>query len=228
MRFGVPLATSLVFVLSACSTQTVTTPEVAACKANIPLKKRITVKAVPTSCIVTAALYKSVGYEDPSILLCLAGGATSFLLGDSIETRRCSYRVFEDQLNGEIAHAQKMNKGFDVLFAQKAKEYKGYETQVKTVAQLQKVNEQETQQKKQVTKNLDAVIRKETEFTRTISEEVAFKTQTLKQSQQQKKTDYSEREKTLLKEIQLLHQQIKRLRAENEKLSKLQVQLASY
>lgn len=226
MRFYYPLAAALCLGMGACTTQPATSPEIEACKAKIPVTKRTAIKAIPTSCLVKAALYKSIGKDDPSILMCAAGGAAGFMLGDSVDTRRCSYRIFEDQLNGEIAHTKKMNGNFATLLSQKQQQLSSQQAQIATLQQQKEHKQQSLQQKQATAKNLDRVVQEEKQFAQTLQQELAFKSQTLQQSKQAQKEDYLEREQALTKEITLLRQNIKKLRLENEKLSKLQAQLS--
>lgn len=226
MRLYIPLAATLCFTLSACTTQPVTTPKIEACKAQVPLNKRTAIKAIPTSCLVKAAIYQSIGKEDPSILMCAAGGAAGFMLGDSIDTRRCGYRVFEEQLNGEIAHAKKMNRNFSLLLIQKTQQLHSQKAQITTLQKQKDSNQLSLQQKKHVAKSLGKTLQDEQAFSNTLQQELSFKSKTLQQSKKAQKDDYLEREKDLLQEITLLRQNIEKLRLENEKLSKLQAQLS--
>jgi hypothetical protein len=218
------LASGLLFFLTSCSQQPVAkSDEVQACIDKLPNSKLLKKQAVTTGCLVSMAFWKAIGQDNPVALVCVAGGGAGFLLGQSIAERKCSYRVLEEQLDGEIAHTEKVNMGFPILFAQKTTKLAEQETMVNTLLAQKKAGTASINNTNKVLKTIHEAAQRERELVQTLAKETNFKHKTLNESQRLKQ---AEKIQKLRKEIALLHKNIKKLREENLKLYRLENKLS--
>ena len=137
-------------LMSACSTTSHLTEaqvaQIKMCKSQLPVSKRLQLESVSTGCIVSYPIKRMINDKDPSPLLCLAGGASGFLLGESIAERKCAYLSKEQQLDGEIAHVEKLNQGMTTIFAQQSKDLKAFEGSAASLTQQKRADEQQQAQ----------------------------------------------------------------------------------
>lgn len=223
MRLTLPLLLSSLFILSACSQQTAPTEGVQACLDKLPNSKLIKKQAVTTGCLLTAGFWKAIGQDNPASLVCMAGGGSGFLLGKSVAERKCSYRIIGDQIDGEIAHAQKVNLGFSMLLIEKAQNLATQEATVASLLAQHKAGQANLVYTKTVKQDIAEAAKSERQLVNTLMKEAAFKRKTLNESRRLNKKDKTD---SLQKEVILLTKNIKTLRKANIKLYRLENQLA--
>jgi hypothetical protein len=217
------LAIIVTLLITACSSQKVPSKSVQACLDELPNSQLIKQQAVTTSCLVTAGLWKSIGQDNPASLICLAGGGAGFLLGKSIAERKCHYHIAEEQIKGEITHAQKVNLGFSFLFLQKSESLLKQKLVVSSLVAQHKERNINLVYLNSAKKEMAAVTRSERKLVNILLKEMAFKQNTLKISRRLNKKDQAT---ALKKEIMLLNKNIKLFRKENLKLFRLENKLS--
>jgi hypothetical protein len=218
-----PISLLTITLLSACSSQEKASERVQVCLDKLSNSQLVKKQAITTSCIVTAGLWKAIGQDNPASLICLAGGGAGFLIGSSIAERKCHYRIAEEQLDGEISHAKKVNFGFNMLFLQKSEQIMLQTMTVESLKAQHKEGQASLVYLKSVKEDTAKITKKERQLVNTLKKEVAFKNATLNKSKQLNK---KEKIKSLRKEIILLNKNINLLRKENQKLYRLENQLA--
>ena len=217
------LAIIATLVITACSSQEAPSKSVQACLDELPNSQLIKQQAVTTGCVVTAALWKAIGQDNPASLVCLAGGGAGFLIGKSIAERKCHYRIAEEQIEGEIAHAKKVNLGFTMLFLQTSESLLTKKAIVSSLVSQHKARNINLVYLNSKKKEIATAVQNERKLISILQKEVAFKNKTLAISRRLNKKDKTT---TLKKEIILLNKNIKLLRKENLKLLRLENQLA--
>lgn len=192
------------------------------CKQNLPASDKIKVQAASTGCIASFAFSKAIGSNNPAPLICMAGGASGLLLGESIAERKCAYVTQADQLKGEIAHAKQMNTGFAIVLAQQATELAAFESMLTGLQQQHAAQTNQLQQKQAVEANLTEQITKDQLLYKQLQDEFRFKQKTLADSKVLKQAS---QEADLLTEIQALQKNMKQLQASNAKFNRLRQSL---
>lgn len=189
--------------------------KVQACKSTLPSSKRLKIEAVSTGCMASFAFNRMINSKDPSPLLCIAGGTTGFLLGESIAQRKCSYLTLQQQVDGEIAHAAKINAGMVQVFAQQAKDLALFGGLATSLSAQKASDEKQQQALSSFADSLNQQIRKEQVLLTTLRDEISFKRETLGKGQSLKQ---QEKEDKLLEEINSLQESIARLQKNYSKL----------
>lgn len=192
------------------------------CKQNLPANDKIKLQAVSSGCIASFALSKAIGSNNPAPLICMAGGTSGWLLGESIAERKCAYVTQSDQLKGEIAHAKQMNTSFAIVLAQQATELAAFELMLAGLQQQQVAQTSQLQQKQALETSLSDQITKDQQLYKQIQDEFRFKQKTLADSKVLKQTS---EEGKLLIEIQALQKNLKQLQASNTKFNRLRQRL---
>ena len=214
--------------MSACSAPSKLTREqaeqVEMCKSQLPLSKKIKLQSVTSGCMLSMAFNKMIGSNNPAPMICMAGGGAGLLFGESIAERKCGYMTLENQLDGEIAHAEKMNAGFSIVFAQQALDLKQYEMMASGLAAQKASDEKSLAEKEAFRKQLDEQLAKEWDILKASREEVQFKTETLQKS---KALARKEKEEKLQEEIKALRSSIKTLQENTAKLARVKNSLAA-
>jgi len=213
-------------ILTACAT-TATIDEnrayaIQMCKQNLPVAQKIKLQSVSIGCMASLALSKAIGSNNPASLICMAGGASGFLLGESIAERKCGYITQADQLNGEIAHTKQMNAGFAVVMAQQTTDLAAFELMVAGLRSQQTAAASQTTQKAQLEASLNTQIDNDRLVFKQVQEEFKFKQQTLAASKPLKQKT---KEDELLTEIRALEKNLKQLQASNAKFNRLRQNL---
>lgn len=223
-QFAWSLAWSL--SLFGCSTTTALDEKrahtIQMCKQNLPASDKIKLQAVSTGCIASFAVSKAIGSNNPAPLICMAGGASGFLLGESIAERKCAYVTQADQLKGEIAHAKQMNTGFAMILAQQATELAAFELMLTGLKQQQAAQTRKSQQQQALEASLNEQIAKDQLIYQQVQEEFRFKQKTLAAS---KRLKPSSQEADLRAEIQALQKNLKQLQASHAKFTRLRQSL---
>ena len=214
----------MLFTLSACTTQQqVPSESVQACVDKLPNSQLIKKQAVTTGCIVSAAIWKATGIGNPTVLICLAGGGAGYLIGKSVAERKCGYRIAGKQLASEIAHIQRINRNFPVLFMGKSKQLATQQAMVASLLTRRNEGKAKLAFISAVKKKIIEAIKNERYLVSSLSQEASFKASILATSMQLNNTDKT---KSLQKEIALLHKNIRLLREENKKLYLLENKLS--
>lgn len=221
--YFLPSTFFILIVLSACSSQEKTSESVQVCLDKLPNSQLVKKQGVTTSCMVTAALWKAIGQDNPASLVCLAGGGAGFLIGSSIAERKCHYRIAEEQLDGEISHAKKVNFGFNMLFLQKSEQIMMQKMTIESLKAQHKEGQASLVYLNGVKKDTAKITQQERRLVNRLKKEIAFKNKTLNSS---KRLNKKEKIEHLRKEIILLNKNINLLRKENQKLYRLENQLA--
>ncbi|MCB1622538.1 MAG: hypothetical protein KDI44_17580 [Thiothrix sp.] len=208
-----------ILLLTSCSTAPLTTGEqaekIAMCRQQLPAAQRIRTESVSMGCVASLAFNKMIGSNNPTPLLCFAGGTSGFLLGESIAERKCTYLTLEQQLDGEITHAQKMNGGFQTVFAQQAKELAQYQAQAAALADSKAEDAARRTQLEQLSRGLQNQLEQDDQLLQQTRAEFRFKQETLEATRSLQQQDKHDR---LLTEIRALQASIKNLQANNQKL----------
>lgn len=191
--------------------------EIQSCKDNLPASKRIKRESITFGCLATLAFWKSIGQENPAALICAAGGGAGFLLGESVAERKCEYLDLASQLDGEIAHAGKLNSTFGLFFLEQESNLKLQQAKAEALtSQTQQKTTNKTAQES-LHKDLASQLEKEKYVLAQLQEERQFKQETINEAKaahlEQAKTDQ------LLTEIKVLLKNIKKLRANTQILA---------
>lgn len=194
-----------------------------ACKQKIPAAEKIQVQSVSMGCMASMAFSKAIGSNNPAPLICMAGGASGFLLGESITERKCNYATQAEQLDGELAHAKKMNAGFAIVLAQKSTELSALELMAQGLKQQQAAASAQTEQSKHLEASINADIADNQTLLKQARDEFKFKQQTLAASKGLKQ---QATEDELLAEIRALQKNLKQLQESNAKFNQLGLALA--
>ncbi len=173
------LAIIATLVITACSSQEAPSKSVQACLDELPNSQLIKQQAVTTGCVVTAALWKAIGQDNPASLVCLAGGGAGFLIGKSIAERKCHYRIAEEQIEGEIAHAKKVNLGFTMLFLQTSESLLTKKAIVSSLVSQHKARNINLVYLNSKKKEIATAVQNERKLISILQKEVAFKNKTL-------------------------------------------------
>lgn len=193
------------------------------CKQNLPTNDKIKLQSVSFGCMASMAFSKAIGSNNPAPLLCMAGGASGFLFGESIAERKCGYITQADQLNGEIAHAKKMNAGFAMVFAQQTTELSKFELILSGLRNQQTVDAAQTAQKTQLAASLSEQVANDQVIFKQAQEEFRFKQKTLADS---KRLKQQAKEDELMAEIRALQKNLKTLQENNAKFSQMRQDLS--
>lgn len=193
------------------------------CKQNLPANDKIQLQSVSFGCMASMAFSKAIGSNNPAPLLCMAGGASGFLFGESIAERKCSYVTQADQLNGEIAHAKKMNASFAMVFAQQTTELSKFELLLTGMRSQQVADAAQREQKAKLAASLNEQVANDQVIFKRVQEEFRFKQKTLTDS---KRLKQQPKEEELLAEIQALQKNLKTLQENNAKFSQLRQDLS--
>ncbi|HPE60824.1 MAG: hypothetical protein KDI15_08490 [Thiothrix sp.] len=208
-----------ILLLTSCSSTPPATGDqaekIAMCKQQLPAARRIHTESVSMGCAASLAFNKMIGSNNPTPLLCFAGGTSGYLLGESIAERKCSYLTLEQQLDGEIAHAQKMNSGFQIVFAQQAKDLARYQAQAAALADSKAEDAARRTQLEQLNHGLQNQLDQDSRLLQQTRDEFRFKQETLETTRSLQQQDKSDK---LLTEIRALQTGIKSLQANNQKL----------
>ena len=216
-------------ILAGCSTTGVLPPEqkrsaieqeqIAQCKKNVPDQDRVQKEAVTTGCITTMVAWRAIGQNNPAALICMVGGGTGFLLGESIAERKCAYLTEEERLNGEIAHASSMNSKFAIYSLQSKKDLALYEKQIKTLAAQRQAEAANSAEQEKLKQSLAKQLAKERQTIKQVQDEQRFKQATLQEARQKAKQASVEKADKLEAEIRILQKNIRQMQ---EAASKLQ------
>lgn len=193
------------------------------CKQKLPANDKIKLQSVSFGCMASMAFSKAIGSNNPAPLLCMAGGASGFLFGETIAERKCSYVTQTDQLNGEIAHAKKMNAGFTMVFAQQTTELSKFELMLSGLRNQQAVDAAQAAQKANLAASLAEQVANDQIIFKQAQEEFRFKQKTLADS---KRLKQQVKEDELMAEIQALQKNLKTLQENNAKFSQLRQDLS--
>ncbi|MFZ1386077.1 MAG: hypothetical protein WBP46_01865 [Thiolinea sp.] len=192
------------------------------CKRNLPVSDKLKLQSVSVGCMASMALSKAIGSNNPVPLICMAGGASGFLLGESIAERKCSYITQADQLNGEIAHAKKMNAGFVVVLAQQTTELSAFELMLTELRNQQLAAAAQVEQKAALEASLTEQVAKDQMILKQVQDEFRFKQKTLADT---KRLNQQAKANELLTEIQALQKNLKQLQETNAKFNRLRQDL---
>ena len=192
------------------------------CKQNLPINDKIKLQSISVGCMASLALSKAIGSNNPAPLICIAGGASGFLFGESIAERKCGYITQADQLNGEIAHAKKMNAGFVIVLAQQTTDLAAFELMVAGLRSQQAADATQAAQKAQVEASLAEQVAHDKQVFKQVQEEFRFKQKTLAASRPLKQ---QAKEDELLAEIKALEKNLKQLQASDAKFIQLRQNL---
>lgn len=221
-----------VSMISACSTTSSTTKltseqqqQVQMCKQSVPASKKVKKEAVTWGCLATLAMWKSIGQENPAAMICAAGGGAGFLIGDSIAERKCEYLTLESQLDGEIAHAAKMNRSFGFYLIEQGLSLKLTKAQAEGVLKQYEDGKQDQKALAAAQETLKKQIGKEQELLATIQQERQYKYSTLVKARQDK-LEEGNQEKLQIEIVALLDN-IKNMQENTQVLTKLSHELAS-
>ncbi len=192
------------------------------CQQKLPVSDKIKLQSVSMGCVASMAFYKAIGSNNPAPMLCMAGGASGFLFGESIAERKCAYITQEDQLKGEIAHAKKMNTGFAIVFAQQSQELAAFELMVAGLRGQQADAAARREQMTKLESGLADQMANDQAMLKQVNDEFRFKQKTLVESKSLQKQD---QEDALLAEIRALQKNVKQLQENNVKFAKLKQSL---
>ena len=188
------------------------------CKAELPVSKKVKMQSVTSGCLMSVAVSKMTGSNNPAPMLCLAGGTSGFLLGESIAERKCGYITLEEQLDGEISHAAKMNAGFSVVFMQQEMALKKHELSAAGLSTQKASDEQGQVALSAFEQKLVEQLKQDQALLANTQNEFRFKRETLEKS---RKLKQQEKEDKLLAEIRALQKSIKVLQENRLKLARL-------
>jgi hypothetical protein len=195
------------------------------CQVALPASKKIKKEAVTMGCLATLGFWKAIGQENPGALMCVAGGASGFLLGKSIAERKCAYLTLADQVDGEISHTAKMNGMFPLFFQEQNMQVALIKAQAKGVLAQYQQGQADKKSLEKMHESLAKQLQKEKQFLVQVQENSQFKQETSLKAKPKSIGISEEKQAALSAEIRALIQHIRKLRENIESMDMVNLSL---